>query len=247
MIYAPTLEFIESIKIDLRAIHQFYNINRDTVVFYTSSEPEKLSFFSRSRQTAFHKDFPFNNFGDLSAYIQAGCNNAFIEYNNRILFAVPFSNIIYDITDIKPIEHTVWDFGKYSFKPENFDQSRGIMYHISYYKNLKNEVFSLLFYYETEKFILSRYAFNGTFYTLIFNKSDGKYDIVWQYIEGVYGVDVHTNIENGVFFRIINLEPKSIASYDKVLSDSQRELLKKISPEDNPGIIRYKLKDYGQE
>ena len=241
LIYTTDLMFIEKIDINQRAAHQFFNINKDTIVFYTSSEQLKLSFYSRSEQRIFHKDFPFDYLEEAIWFPSTGYNNAFHNYNERILFEVPYSYIIYDITDCRLIKHHIWDFGKYNFNMKNFEKNMVDRQNFTYFPKLKNEVYHLAYFYETDKLIFTRYLFDGAVYTLVYNKLSLEYDIIHCYDEGVYGVDIFTDIEDDVFLRIMDLNTKSLGKHINVLSEVHKELVRKIKPGDNLGIIKYRI------
>lgn len=247
LIFSPELEHIETIKIDQRIVHQFFNLNKDTIAFYAFSEDEKLSFFSRSQGKIFRKDFKFEELEQLNLFPGTGYNNVFHRFNDKILFAVPYSYEIFDITKAHLESHRKLNFGKYNFKPENIEKDKDLFYHENYYKNLKNEVIHIRYFYETENHIYSMFVFNSKFYSLLFNKTANSYDIIDQYKEEIGAVDIYTNIEDGSFFRVMNLTPRHLNAYMNILTEEQKKLIATVNPEDNPGLIRYKIREYEVE
>jgi hypothetical protein len=242
LIFSPELEYIETMEIDQRIVHQFFNLNKDTIAFYAFSEDEKLSFFSRSQGKIFHKVFKFEELEQLNLFPGTGSNNAFHRFKDKILFSVPYSYEVLDITNAQLDSYRKMDFGNYNFKPENIETGKDLFYHASYYKNLKNEVIHIRYFYETDNHIYSMFVFNSNFFSLTFNKTDYSYDIVDRYQEGIGAVDIYTNIEDGSFFRVMNLTPKYLDAYMNILTEEQKKLVATITPEDNPGLVKYKIK-----
>lgn len=244
LIFSPALEYIESIDIDQRIVHQFFNINKDTIVFYALSEDQKLSFFSRSQNNIFRKAFTYDKLEYLNLFPGAGFNIVFQRYNGRTLFTVPYLYEVFDVTNADLEHHRKLDFGKNNFKPENLEKGKDIFYHSKYYKNLKNEVFQIRYYFETDLSVFAMYVFNARYYSLRINKNSQHCDIVDRYQEGIGAVDIYTNIEDGRFFRVMNLTPEYLDAYMNILTEEQKKLVATISPEDNPGLIRYKIREH---
>jgi hypothetical protein len=91
------------------------------------------------------------------------------------------------------------------------------------------------------------YVFNARYYSLRINKNSQNYDIVDRYQEGIGAVDMYTNIVDGTFFRVMNLTPEYLNAYLNILTEEQKKLVSTVRPEDNPGLIRYKIKEHEVE
>ena len=241
-VYSQEYDFIETISIGIRATHRFHNINRDTIVFYTSSEFQKLTFYSRNRDSVIKRDYSYDKIPNTNVFPKYGNISPFSHFDGKTLFQVPYDNNIYDITDCNLKIHHIINFGKYGIEPEEIPKGRDDYFYIRYYNELKNKAFSILCYYEFSEIVLSAYLFNGLGYGLIFNKTNHLVDIVHKYSDGPF-YRIFNNIDGNDGLRISSMDSTHLELYSNLLSEKQIEILKDVKPGDNMVISRYKLAD----
>lgn len=237
--YSTELEFINSFRIDLRAAHQFFNMNKDTIVFYTSSEEEKLAFYSRSGNEILMKDFGFSSLERINLFPMVRFRNSpFQIYNGKVIFQVPYSNYVYQITNCSVVPYIYWDFGKHNFKPERIKKGASEIYHLMYYARLKGEAYSFCYFYETNNWMYTMFKYNNQWIGLVYNKKIEKYDLITLYRENIHHPMISYAQEDYILW-VTDLNSDLVEKYSPVLNEDQIELLRSVSPESNPVIMKY--------
>jgi hypothetical protein len=242
-IYSPDLTYLKSLRIDVRAVHQFINMNKDTIVFYSESEAKKVLFYSRSTETVFHRTFSFDDKLRQMPESSMGFSRLQLIGNKVVLF-LPYSNIIYEIQDTTVSNiHREWDFGKYNFKPHKIEADQPIAYYVQYAMNLKNEAFSFFLHFELERLVITRFIFNGKWMTLYYNKTDGSYDYFRKFTEDV-SPPIIGYLDEQFAYTVTDIARISEPLNKNILTPEQAQLIESITPENNPVIIKYRLKQH---
>ncbi len=239
------LEFLYDIPIDLRAAHRFLNINADTIVFYTSSENQKLAFYSRSKERIFHKDFEFDEIDAINAFPQWGRTSPLRKIGDISIFQAPYDFYrVYDITNSELELYRQFDFGKANLDISRIERGNDQFFYARYWQTLRGEVPAVLNYHETENgLIIACYMFNHNIYGAFHDLRTGTTESVRFYNENQIGFMNFCYFDDEYGYHLIGLTNRNAS--DEMLSimtDEQLNILKGVEPGSNPIMTRYKLR-----
>jgi hypothetical protein len=240
LIYSSDLEFIEAINIPIRAIHNFFRINEDTLVFYTGSEIERLMFFSIDQMAIISRSFQYTELAQFMPRSHIS-NSPFHLYDNKILFSVPYCNEIFEISGGELVPYTKWEFGQNNFSFDQIKESLTEFNYTNYFLKLRNKAYSFYYYYENTQFIFTRFVFNSEWLHLIIDKKNDTYFCLNKFSEGIFPPIIGETNDKEVLSIVEYNRLLNVVTRD-VLSESQQKIMESIRPDDNPLIIKYKFK-----
>lgn len=239
------LDFLYDIPLDLRAAHRFLNINADTIVFYTSSELQKLAFYSRSQERIFHKDFEFNEIDAINHFPKWGRTSPLRKIGNRSFFQAPYDFYrVYDITNCTLELYRQFDFGRHNLDISKIERGRDDLYYLRYWQTLRGEVTSLFNYHETESgLIIACFEFNRSAFGVFYDMRTETTETVRFYNEKLIGFMNFCYLDDEYGYHLIGLSNRNAA--DEMLSfmtEEQLNVLRSVEPGSNPVMTRYKIR-----
>lgn len=245
IIYSPNLDFIRSIHLPVRAVHNFFYLNPDTIILHSEYENERLSFFSIKENRIIKSAFSFTE--EAQNMPSRGSTHSSFQFTlGKVLFSIPYSNSIYEISGTDLILRKEWDFGKYNFSFDDLEKNLSDFQKANQFLSLKDKVYSFYYYLENENYIFTRFIFKKEWIHLIVDKKMEKYYLLNRFEDGLYPPIIRSISNNEVIS--IN-EPHTLSEYvsKNVLSDQQVKILETIRADDNPVIIKYKLRHNDSE
>lgn len=234
--YTSEGAFIESYSPpgDLRSASFFSNLNRDTIVFYTNSEPNRLTFFSKSRKSVISKDHK------LPVYDLNSSFSPFYKYMGNTYLYEGFEPKRYLITNARLEEHYSIDFGENQFTTKDIPEFGTKKL---YNEALQGELDKPFFWsnIENEDYIITTYRIKSDNCTIIIKKKSRKI-ISFRVLENGC-IFPYGSTFNGTY--LINVVPPyriSLFINEKLRSEFGINEKNQINEYSNPIIILYKLK-----
>ncbi len=233
-------EFISSLDIPMRNASKFLPITEDMIIFYTSYEEEKLHYYSRSQDKILKKEFHFPE-TILSTPLIANNSSPFIKHGDQTTFFLGFSNEIYDIDTSGIRLRFRWDFGEHNFDYRDLPEDKDPLYYVALLKS-GNMAHSFYSYQENQHIIMTRFAFDKQWVTVIYNKTNGESTIIRRFTEDIMPPSFPVLSEE----EILGFENSMMAHLfvnEFVVDEPSRSVLANLKPEDNPILIRYFFKN----
>lgn len=170
-LYRYTLEgtFIEYYPSpgNLRAASYFTNLNKDTLVFYTSSEPNRLTFFSKSTKNVISQtlNLPVHNLGSSIS--------PFYTYKDNLYLFELFESQRYRITNAGLEDHFCINLGEDPFTTKDIHDYGTKRLHN---ESLQGELNKPFFWtnIENDNYIITTYRKKSNNCTVIINKQTNK-------------------------------------------------------------------------
>jgi len=243
-------EFIDRKEVKM---NNTMNYNRvfalnDSTILLNSFNHYQLVFYSLNEEKVIHKDFPIKGFEPWLYSYQLG---------NRTYALPNFRQDILDITEIKPVKHFTWCFGKNNNTERQIEKLISILENDHYNgciheavgrDNLLNHYF--IWIHETERFKIAVVEFENNFKHVVIDKKQNETFVFDYFKEGVsialssvYANKVITYEHRGqsVFKEMGRELPYFSIGY---LSEEYQHIIDNHNSEiDNPFIVVYTFKE----
>lgn len=167
--------------------------------------------------------------------------------DGEVIFTQPFSNISYIISRSSFMPRYKWDFGKYNF---DIDKLKNNLSQNEYYdifssnSFLNNNVYSFLANADNNRFYLTQFSFgkNHDVYTVI-HKKNSKEKIKFKELKEGLAFPYYPLLTD----KYIYIVPRDTLVINRYLNEKIKKengiVLDNWNEEQNPVILRYKLKD----
>jgi hypothetical protein len=235
--------FIETIKVG-EVIHNAFNLTKDIDVFFSLyRENNQMFFFSRSRQEVIAECFSHPDFIYTKT---AFCHSMspFYLYNDTVCFYDATNGDIFTIDpedrNLKP--RYQWDFGINNFDVSILPDDKDRNYYMNFL-NYGNDryVFSFLLNAENDNYFITRFRFQKTHRTLLYNKKTKQHLFFHAFKEGFQCLPFFMN--NEYMYAVLSPNYLPMIINEIGLNEENGEKLEQIKPDDNPVFVRYKFKN----
>ncbi|PZX48681.1 6-bladed beta-propeller [Algoriphagus chordae] len=240
-IYSIKGEWIEDYEIpEFRSTHLMELVDPDIRAIYSKDSrlDNNLSLYSKSQNkiifTAHTETSIFENIS-ISLF-----RSPLKGSGDNLIFCTPFTNEIYKLSrEGMSLIHS-WDFGQYT---PNFEEHSSLIQadENQIFDKFKNEVgktfISFSNYEENEQYIFAHFMYKGGVQTIIFSKKLDRFVTLKSFPYGITEI-----LDNTIQ---VVCDPEYIQTYVNNDSFTNNEIptLRTISKNDNPIILKYKLKD----
>ncbi|PKP07494.1 MAG: hypothetical protein CVU10_08155 [Bacteroidetes bacterium HGW-Bacteroidetes-5] len=236
-------KFIESFHLpdSIRAVHQFKILNEDIYVFNSDSENSDLYFYSKSKNTIVLSLSVMPNFLTSTPFKYA--RTPFYYYKDSLRYFMGYDGTVFNINpqNYSLEKRYFLDFGKRNFMLENLPLNESVIYYFEHYKSISNKIATgFAIYFETDKYLISRYSYNNNHNYLFYNKSNKTLMTAFKLKEGI---QLSLNfLEKDTLYSFIPVEFAHLYVNDKVVSQENFNRLQMLSSDSNMFIIKYVLK-----
>lgn len=196
-----------------------YNFEKNKITSELYDIPEFLLF-----KTFYHHVYsPFYVFADKVHFVQAYDGKVFILEKNKLS------------------EKYYWDFGANNFNLQNLPPDNDIKFYFNWDKTIgKNYATCFVKYAENKKYYMTQYRFNGKKHHLIYNKEDKSTLTFTSFQEGNFSTP--TFMDEKFAYSIIMPQLLEYYINPNLLDNKSKEIFGNIQDDDNPVILKYKLK-----
>ena len=240
LIYSLDGEYKGSIAIPLRSTARFALLSRDTVVYYSRYEKNKLFYFSRSLNKIIKEEFEFPEV-ILRTPLISTHSSPFNQSGSETTFFQGFSNDIYKIDSLSVRLKLRWDFGERNFDYKELPLEKDIQFYADYLRSC-NKAYCFNYYLENEHYILTRFMYDKLWNTLIYDKMKKKYMIIKRFRENIVPPAVPVFFNDGIVTFIDPMQVQILLN-ESVLEEPYRSIFTNLKPEDNPVLIKYYFKN----
>jgi len=239
IILSSELEYLTSVSLPVRAVHNFIRLNNDTLVLYSNSGEKKIYFYSLKDECIISSDFQSVPLAD---FMPRSNMSSLIQTPDRTVFFVPYSNSIFDLSKGTVERYLEWDFGKYNFSLDELEQDLSEYEIPKQLLKLRNKAWSFYYFRENESYFLTRFVLNNAWIHLWYEKNNRRYLVFRKFEEGIFPPVIEVLNSH---YALSYCEPDQLTEYLNriIISTNQQEILNKIRPEDNPVLLIYKFKD----
>lgn len=225
---------------DVRAVHHFVNVAKDTVVLYANYETDNLIWFDLNKDTVYktHKTIP----EDMYRNMFATAETPFQVNGNMVHYFEMHLPIVYQLTakDANPLFR--WDFGDNQLHWEELDGKD--LKEVSSYliKSNKDKVFGFTHHLRYNNKLFTRFNVNREVYELIYDFQHDTYEIYQQpYQEGVSMIS-----QNQITFQeglLSVIDPIYLTYFIQpdMLDKENRKVLESAQANDQSVIVKYYL------
>lgn len=240
LVFSNDLIHLKTLYPDAESIYRFHLINKDTIVLYSLSSNRKLLFYSRHYDTIFNKLYVLNedvmNFPGAFSFF-----SPFQSYKNQTLFSQPYSDTIYNLSECKMKVWRIINLEDNSLNWSKIENGRDLYYYVSYFMKLKDQAFSYYYFIETDNMVFSRFAFNKSWISLIYNKQNNESLTFKNFREDLHPPVIYYQ-EGDTIYSVMEYAMLHKSLNEDILNSNQSLIFKSIKPEDNPVIVKYVLK-----
>ena len=236
-------KFIESFHLpdSIRAVHQFKILNEDIYVFNSDSENSDLYFYSKSKNAIVSSLSVMPNFLRVTPFKYA--RTPFYYYKDSLRYFMGYDGTVFNINpeNFSLDKRYFLDFGKRNFILKDLPLNESVIYYYEYYKSIANKIATgFAIYFETDKYLISRYDLKNNINYLFYNKQNKKIMSVFKVKEDVQlGLSF---IESDTLYYFVPVDSAHLYLNDKVVSVENFEKLQKLTSDSNLLMIKYVLK-----
>ena len=229
------------IPLEFRSVHNFVNVSKDIILFYSKYDEYQLQFYSRKsgkklKEMWLNKSYNLNTIGHI--------RDPFYIKNDSCYFIDDKSNSVYSIKDTTLELKISFDFGRHTVDWNEYpkEYSNPPDYYMDYMIN-NNLAYPIVSFFESLGILVVYY--NGHFKSLHLNKVYSEYEVK----EIRVGYSIHSFIpffsmsnENKLYGLIV--EPDSINAYipDNFINEKNKNILSNVNATGNPLLIEYHFK-----
>lgn len=236
-------KFIKEYKLNTSDMpRSFHNVNSEMDILFCENINKKLILYSREDNKEIDSTYIRPDF--IYRKTPLGFNiSPFFIYNDTLRLYEGANGNIYTILADKEITHSYikWDFGEENFDYNVLPTEKDIAFYADYC--WKRSMQSALCFYslaENENYIITHFWYKKQTPALIYNKKTKEYVILSNYKENMKCA--FDNIDNEHFYLLCPVEHIHQVINKDILNTKNKEILENIEKEDNPILIRYKLK-----
>lgn len=236
-------KFIESFHLpdSIRAVHQFKILNEDIYVFNSDSENSDLYFYSKSKNEVVSSLSVMPNFLTATPFKYA--RTPFYYYKDSLRYFMGYDGTVFNINpeNFSLEKRYFLDFGKRNFILKDLPLDESVVYYYEYYKSIANKIATgFAIYFETDKYLISRYDYMNNFNYLFYNKNSKRMVNAFKVKE-----DIQLSlsfIERDTLYDFIPVEFAHLFVNDKIVSAQNFDKLQKLTSDSNMFMIKYVLK-----
>lgn len=236
--------FVKRISFDSNetlVVHNFIELSPDKYLFFSNSrkgkkmiwyDVNKKSLFAENDDlpkflffnTPFHHTYtPFYCINDTAHFVQA--------YNGEVFTADNEGNLM---------NKYKFNFGEYNFDISRLED-KDLKYYMTYTATVAYKYANrFIAYGENSKYYIARFNFNRKLSHLVMNKKTGKTFYFTKLKEDCLCFPLYMDEE--ALYLIASPEELRLAVNPNVLSEKDKMIMNKISPSDNPIVIKYFFK-----
>ncbi|MCF6358143.1 MAG: 6-bladed beta-propeller [Draconibacterium sp.] len=244
-VYDKRGKFIRNYKVPdvLKVMHFLKFISENKVLLYCMTEKDRLFLFDRVKNELISLSY---NIPDNVLTKSFTTYFPMYSLNNEIHLKENFSNSIYKIQGDEIIKEFTWDFGSLNIELEKIKSKKeSIDKYLTLIKEGGNNSFVYPFYMnlENENTIFTIFGYDKNYNHLVLNKKTKRYILFDKYEEDVIFPFFYTFSSMDHYLSAIDISLFEISDFVKpeFLTETNRHVLEKINPNDNPIIISYKL------
>ena len=246
--------FIKNISLssDLLPMGRFTPLSSDLYIFESSDiyplesggykeDKTSVKVFSVSKKEIIDRIIPLpENANDLTFTNRM----TFIKLGDDMLFCHKFpNNDVFQIdTFAKLTEHYIYDFGKYTFNVESLPKNQDRSFYKQYDRNNKKDYVFPYTKPENHKYRFCYFGFDDELYISRQNKESMHIEVANQkFKNGGWLIPPVYIDDNYLYNKAEPIELEYMLSKE-ILTEEQQEIISQIKEDDNPIIVRYKIK-----
>jgi len=229
--------FVEKYRLppSVRAVHYFIHINKDTIVFYTNSEKNRLTFFSKTQNRLITKYHEIPEWISRNTPLNPS-RSPFFLYKDTINFYEVFANNVFYIKGCDLKLKYSWDFGKHNFSYKDLPEGKSVQFYKDF---LINSEYAFNFFYniENEKYIVTSFIFNNRPYSLLLDKKTKTNFLFNQFKKGTafFG---NCFFDKGCY-TVMDTRKLKVFIEPEVLDTKSKNIFKNLTIDSNPTIVKY--------
>ncbi|WP_106831889.1 6-bladed beta-propeller [Parabacteroides pacaensis] len=227
-------------------VHRFAVVDSCTRVFFNFIRPHKIETYDICKKQISGKYFEL----PTHVYRSTSLGGPFLlenKQNGEAIFTQAFSNTIYSITQSSFKPKYKWDFGRYNF---SIDELEPNLTQNEYDNIIRNDsfrnshVFTFTANTENSRLYLTQFGFGvgkGLF-TVLWDKATGKYVKFKKLEEGIPFPYYPILTENSIYTIVRDTFTINAYLNDRIKKENTISI-EKFNEEQNPMLLKYKLKD----
>lgn len=243
-VYSINGKFLDSYKIPkpIKVVHFFKFISEHSILLYCMTEENRIFVYNRKSGEIVEKDYK------VPEHILTNIFTTFFPMymvNQKIHIRENFSNNVYMFNNNNIAIKYSWNFEKLNIDLKEVPSSKKLKKeYIEWFTNGGHKQFVYPFYMnlENKNQVFTIFGYDEKFNHLVFNKETKNYKLFDKYKEGVtFPYYFVSTIDDEEYISAV--EPSMISNFVKpeFLDDKNNQILREISIEDNPVIIKYQL------
>jgi hypothetical protein len=246
MVYDKNGKFVKNIDISNVSypIGHFISLSNDLYLFYAEDDrkgKKLLRFFSAEENKIIKEmlDLPENTYHLVTVNL-----SLFYWFDSKLHFSHGYySNEVYQIGDDMSLQEKYsFDFGKYTFRYENLPDGKDKFFYRSFdIENKKNYAF-IMNKSENSRFLFCFYLFDDKLYIHRYNKQTHRQETVSYNFRSGTQIGPPNVLTDEYIYNVVEPEFVSMMIPKEFSTPQLNEIVDKIIEDDNPVIIRFKLK-----
>lgn len=238
-------EFIDKIQlpVDIPVVHQFHYLTPNTYVFASHANEFKIYFYIISDGKVIESDYHLPQWFNQSTYFIPSSKYPFYRYNDSLHFVQIYNGDVFSLSpsNYKLLPRYSWDFGEHNFSPSLLPENEPMNYYLNMMKKISINYANLFqIFQENSSYYFTRFKFKNRYKHLVLDKRTNEYKLFEQFKEG--GQCVPQWIEEDAIYTFISPDFLHHVLNPSSLDEKNMKIYSQIKEDDNPIIIKYKLK-----
>lgn len=239
-----TLRPVETIRFpaDLPALHLFHNLTSDVYVLISRAKSTRLFFYHWKDGKTVESDYSLPEWFTRNT-VYGSSINPFYVFNDELCFEQIYNGEVFTVSSetYELLPRYGWDMGEHNFSPSVLPENESM----EYYSKLGIDIsmkYANLFqvYQENSRYYITRFKFRNRYKHLIYKKDTSDYLLFETFEEG--GQFVPQWSDNEAFYTFVSPIYMNWVISESMLDEENRRIFLGIKEDDNPLIIKYKLK-----